>query len=181
MIFDVAMLSGMWPFKKRAIPAPADMIMSVEVRDGNGKSLAHDEGPREPISDERYEQIMGHTAALRAKQAEAARLRMVRGRDMGLVSAEIDQLKRDGKLEEALELTYECMDAAERSNAVLGWEGAGKWYERAAIILRKLEDYDAEVRMIEDLQRRFPEKHYLEDRMPRATALLEKQRQTERG
>lgn len=79
----------------------------------------------------------------------------------------IDHLKRTGHLEEALALTYEVIDAAERVN---GGDAAG-WYSRAAVILRKLRDYDSEVRLIEQVTQRLPARTDLLARLPTARRL----------
>lgn len=79
----------------------------------------------------------------------------------------IDHLKRTGHLEEALALTYEVIDAAERVN---DGDAAG-WYSRAAIILRRLKDYEAEVRLIEQITARLPGKTDLLARLSTARRL----------
>lgn len=69
----------------------------------------------------------------------------------------IDHMKRVGFLEEALSLTYECIDAAERVRAIDGLQVGPGWYKRACIILRKLGDADAELRVIEGVLERWPQ------------------------
>lgn len=127
------------------------------------------------ISDERHRQILDETAAWHERNELWKSMRFVRGMSFEEASKAVDQLKREGRLEEALDLAYACSDAMERANAVIGITGAGSWYERQAIILRKMGDYEAEVRLIEDVHRRFPDKKLIIDRLPRARALLEKQ------
>lgn len=84
----------------------------------------------------------------------------------------IDHMKRTNHLEEALALTYDCIDAAERVGRI-GHLGPGPgWYERASIILRKLKDYEVEVRFIEDVVRRYPNFKQLGQRLPFARKLL---------
>lgn len=87
----------------------------------------------------------------------------------------IDHMKRTNHLEEALALTYECIDAAERIERIDHMEPGPGWYERAAIILRKMDDYEAEIRLIEDVVHRYPNFSHLEQRLPTARKLLEKQ------
>lgn len=50
----------------------------------------------------------------------------------------VDHMKRTNHLEEALALTYECIDAAERIERIDHMEPGPGWYEKAAIILRKM-------------------------------------------
>lgn len=128
------------------------------------------------MSDERYAQIMAETEEWKARQAMWRSMRFVRSMSFEAASQTVDQLKREGRLEEALELAYECSDALERANAVIGVTGAGSWYERQAIILRKLGDLEAEVRLIEDVRRRFPEKNLLAGRLHAARELMERKR-----
>ncbi|MEQ6899295.1 hypothetical protein [Microbacterium sp. KR10-403] len=84
----------------------------------------------------------------------------------------IDHLKRTGHLESALALAYEVMDAAERTEN----GDAFGWYERVAIILRKMRDYEAEVRFLEGVVKRWPKYTELSTRLVRAKALLAKER-----
>lgn len=84
----------------------------------------------------------------------------------------IDQMKRTNHLEEALALTYECIDAAERIERIDHMKPGPGWYEKAAIILRKMDDYEAEIRLIEDIVRRYPN---FRQRLPTARRLLGKQ------
>jgi hypothetical protein len=87
----------------------------------------------------------------------------------------IDHMKRTNHLEEALALTYECIDAAERIERIDHMAPGPGWYDKAAIILRKMNDYEAEVRLIEDVVRRYPNFSHLEQRLPAARKLLAKQ------
>lgn len=87
----------------------------------------------------------------------------------------IDHMKRTNHLEEALALTYECIDAAERVDRIDHLGPGPGWYEKAAIILRKLKDYETEIRLIEEVVRRYPNFDYLEQRLPAARKLQAKQ------
>jgi hypothetical protein len=88
----------------------------------------------------------------------------------------IEHLKRTEHLETALALLYEVIDAAERVDAIeQRGSGAAGWYKRAAIILRKLGDYESEIRLIDDVERRFPGRQLISGRRERALALLDKQ------
>jgi hypothetical protein len=58
----------------------------------------------------------------------------------------IEQMKREGRLSEALELALECSDCAART---LGHGPMWGWTEKVAIIARKMRRYDFEVEVIE--------------------------------
>jgi hypothetical protein len=83
-----------------------------------------------------------------ARGREADRLEVVRGRHYSEWTDTVRQLKREGRYEEALDLLGDCMDAAERSAAVRGTAPAPWYTEQAAIIHRKLKDYDGEVAVL---------------------------------
>lgn len=88
----------------------------------------------------------------------------------------IEQMKREGFLEEALVLVYEVIDAAESVDRVEGsGMGAAGWYSRACIILRKLKDPESEVRLIERVLEEYPRMKTLADRLPAARKLAEKE------
>lgn len=88
----------------------------------------------------------------------------------------IEQMKREGYLEEALALVYEVIDAAERVDRVEGsGMGAAGWYSRACIILRKLKDPESEVRLIERVLKDYPRMKSLADRLPTARKLAAKE------
>ncbi|WP_263121158.1 hypothetical protein [Cellulomonas sp. RIT-PI-Y] len=79
-----------------------------------------------------------------AEQEAAA---LVRGRHFTEWSDIVRQLKREGRLEEALALLDELIAAAERSAD--GREPAPWYTEQAAIIHRRLKQYDHEVAVLE--------------------------------
>jgi hypothetical protein len=83
----------------------------------------------------------------RRAEAEAAQ---VRGKHFSEWTGEIAQLKRDGRLAEALVLIYECIDATERADKVTG-NGcpAPAYYEKAAVIHRQQKDFDAEIQVLD--------------------------------
>lgn len=88
----------------------------------------------------------------------------------------IEQMKREGYLEESLALVYEVIDAAERVDRIeRRGMGAGGWYSRACIILRKLKDPESEVRLIEQVLRDYPKMDDLRKRLPAARELAEKE------
>lgn len=87
----------------------------------------------------------------------------------------IEQMKREGYLEEALALVYEVIDAAERVDRIERRHlGAGGWYGRACIILRKLNDPESEIRLIERVIADYPHEKKLAARLPAARKLAEK-------
>ena len=67
---------------------------------------------------------------------------------------EIRQLKRDGRVDEALDLLLACVEAAERGRD--GREPAPWYTEQAAIIYRQAKDYVAEIAVIERWQAACP-------------------------
>ncbi|TQF65315.1 hypothetical protein FK531_22080 [Rhodococcus spelaei] len=105
----------------------------------------------------------------------------VRGKHFTAWSEPVKQLKRDGRLDEALELLHECIDAAELS-ADWGDPPPG-WTEQAAIIYRKQKNFAGEVEVLQrwiDAARRngcsIDESHSIVQRKAKAQALLEKSR-----
>lgn len=60
----------------------------------------------------------------------------------------IKQLKRDGRLEEALDLCYRAMDATEREAELTGVGVAPWYYYQAAVICRKLQRRDEELAVL---------------------------------
>lgn len=67
---------------------------------------------------------------------------------------EIRQMKRDGMVDEALDLLLGCIEAAERGRD--GREPAPWYTEQAAVIYRQRKDYIAEIAMIERWQAACP-------------------------
>lgn len=142
----------MWPFRNRAAATPGDVdhidvyiddrLVSTEpwVDDG---TPPHDRRTGEVIDDEYF-------VRLRQSQAHAAHAAHVRGRSLWAWMPVIEQFKREGRLDDARDLVMECIDAMEQWAAILGHaSGAAGWYRRAAIIFRKLGDYDGEVAVID--------------------------------
>ncbi len=62
---------------------------------------------------------------------------------------DVKALKRHGAYEEALKLLYDLIDAVEEESRSEGLGVAPWYYEQAAIIHRKLDDFAAEVRILE--------------------------------
>lgn len=73
---------------------------------------------------------------------------LVRGKPFTYWSPDIDQLKREGRLLEALELAWECMEAAERWTLNSPFPPPG-WYPRVAVICRKLRFYEREAAVLQ--------------------------------
>lgn len=95
---------------------------------------------------------------------------MLRGRDWLEWGEHVAQMKREGYLECALALVYEMMDTA-RGSAFWDHKPPPGWYSEAAVILRKLKDYDAEVRSLEEALRDYPGSERFSSRLEKAKAL----------
>jgi len=87
----------------------------------------------------------------------------------------VKQLKREDRLDEAIQLLRQCADATEDEAAATGL-APGSWYfEQLAICFRKQRDYDAEVAILERFvtaplaQRNIPDKLF--DRLAKARQL----------
>lgn len=98
---------------------------------------------------------------------------MLRGRDWLEWSEHISQMKREGYLECALALVYEMMDTA-RGSSFWGHTPPPGWYNEAAVILRKLKDYDAEVRLLEEAIKAYRGSERFSSRLAKAKALQRK-------
>lgn len=81
--------------------------------------------------------------------AESDRVSQVRGQHYSQWSEQVQNLKRVERYDEALELLRECIDAAEADARLWHREPAPFWTTQAAIVLRKLKDYDGEVAVLE--------------------------------
>lgn len=107
----------------------------------------------------------------------------VRGRHFGAWSEPIKQLKRDNRLDEALELLLEVIDVVERpENCSRGCPAPG-WTEQAAIVYRKQKDHASEVAILQrwlDTAHRngvvVDSSHPIMQRSAKAKALFEQQR-----
>lgn len=125
-------------------------------------------------------------ARLQEREARLADACIVRGRRMWDWREEIDNLKRTGQLEDALKLARECADAMEKYSQIdceySGSKTAGPagWADRVAIILRKMKDYDGEVRYIEGVIDRYPRyaNGKLGERLPKARQLRDTGKRT---
>lgn len=133
------------------------------------------------LSDAQFDAIVAETSRFMAQRERWRMLATVRGKVNFEWGSHIDQLKREGKLEEALQLTYECMDASERADDSAGdgsstWAG---WAERACIILRKMGDFEAEERLLQCAVAKLPDRESLVNRLAKAAVLAERARQRE--
>ncbi len=94
----------------------------------------------------------------------------------------IKELKRKGNLKEALELCYQAIEATE--NEALAKKNQGEDYYlppaytiQAAIIHRKLKQYDEEIAVLERYHRATPQKHWeVSKPYERLAKILEKQK-----
>ncbi|QBJ98660.1 hypothetical protein ERC79_10770 [Rhodococcus sp. ABRD24] len=76
-------------------------------------------------------------------------LQQVRGRHYGAWSEPVKQLKRDNRLDEALELLLEVIAVVERPENCVGGTPAPWYTEQAAIIYRKQKNHAAEVAILQ--------------------------------
>ncbi|WP_158506295.1 exonuclease domain-containing protein [Tomitella biformata] len=75
--------------------------------------------------------------------------KMVRSKHIDAWVPVIDQLKRDGNLEEALTLLLECVIVAERAENCVGGEPEPEWTLQAGIVYRKQRDHRGEVSVLQ--------------------------------
>lgn len=92
----------------------------------------------------------------------------------------LNELRAEKNDEEGLALLMECIDAAERSAAIIGQEPAPGYTRRAAVILRRQGRLEEEIALIERWERACPPERRspgvtqskLEERKSRAGELL---------
>jgi len=126
---------------------------TVYFEDGAGRSVSHGVSP--------------------AREA----LSLVRGRHFTEWPDIIRQLKRDGQVDDALELALECVEATERASRADGLEPAPAYTTMAAIIYRQRKDYAAEIAVLERYQRACPpgrKSSKIADRLAKARELKAK-------
>lgn len=99
---------------------------------------------------------------------------MLRGRDWLEWGEHVRQMKREGYLKSALALVYEIIDTAARSRSSVWDKVPPGWFTEAAVIHRKLKDYDGEVRIMERALESYPGDADYETRLQKAQALLAK-------
>jgi hypothetical protein len=98
------------------------------------------------------------------------RVDMLRGRDWLEWGEHVAQMKREGYLECALALVHEMMGTT-RGSAFWEHTPPPGWYNEAAVILRKLKDYDAEVRILGEALEGYPDSESFSTRLQKARAL----------
>jgi hypothetical protein len=167
------------------VPAPARSASGVET-DGYGRPMAPDRPVDWPVDEETGQVfddewlMSGVKAALNANQfnqmaqsrAESAQRRrarlwapgvdgvyteeaeQLRGRHWLEWRDHVEQMNREGRHEAALALCYEIIDVAERVDPKR--TAPPGWYDKAGILLRKMKDYDAEVRLMERVVAKYP-------------------------
>ncbi len=74
--------------------------------------------------------------------------------------SDVENLKRDGKLEEAEKLLVELVKATEKENSIEKHGVAPWYYEQLAIIYRKQKSYHKEVSILERFSKQKPAKHW---------------------
>jgi hypothetical protein len=79
-------------------------------------------------------------------RADELKSQVVRGEWIFYWLPVIEQMKREGRLNEALELALECSDCAART---LGYGPMWGWVQKVAVIARKMRRYDFEVEVLE--------------------------------
>jgi hypothetical protein len=113
----------------------------------------------------------------KARGDASARASDVRGRPYVLWPDTVRELKREKRHDEALELLYECIGAAERD--ARGREPAPWYTENAAIIHRQRGEHDAEVAVLEHwIAATPPARRYgrISERLEKARALRDRHR-----
>ncbi|PWU46564.1 hypothetical protein DLJ47_32335 [Micromonospora sp. S4605] len=84
----------------------------------------------------------------RAREA-AEQAGFVRGRHYVEWGPVLDDLRSQGRDDEALPLLLEIIDAAERAAKIKGVEPPPGWTKRAAIVIRRRKNYAAEVAVLQ--------------------------------
>ncbi len=115
----------------------------------------------------------------RAREEERERAGSVHGRHYTDYVEEVKDLKRQGRLDDAIELLGELMDAVERENELVGWGPAPWYFEHSAICYRKLKQREAEVAVLERYVRtcqvgNLSAQDYMVERLAKAKELREK-------
>ncbi len=122
----------------------------MDAIEGTGLSVTTTSGRQKARADEHHERVRDTARSHRLWGGERRRMverTMVRGEWIFYWRPDIDQLKREGRLGEALDLAWECMEAAERLDPD-DYPPPG-WYQIVAIICRKMGLYEREVVVLE--------------------------------
>ena len=149
--FIVAVVWKLIDRRKPKPPAPAPRP-SASTRPAGKAARVTPSEPDDVPYDRRTGEVLDddYFEGLRARRARAGQVAIVRGKPLWKWIPTIDEMKRAGEYQAAADLTLECVDAMEHHSSIMGFEsGAAGWYEKAAIIYRKLRDYDAEIEMID--------------------------------
>lgn len=83
----------------------------------------------------------------------------------------IDQMKREARLQAALDLAMQTVAAADAVTALRGgnW-GASGWYLKAALVLRKMGDHETELDLLRTGLQKHPDDVRLQDQLRRSLA-----------
>lgn len=111
-----------------------------------GTTRAERTAARETAHQEQAQRSFERHLLAGGREAEEAEASLLRGQPVFYWSPVIDQFKREGRLNEALELAIECADHAGRA---LGYGPVWGWVKKVAIIARKMRRYDFEVEVLE--------------------------------
>lgn len=174
---------GAWGARRLFVAAGRRVEEGVREADESGTRVVADVdvlSSMEPVVDKETGEVIDEAwfEKERRREARAKRASKVRGLQLWDWIPTIDQMKRDQEYEEALALTLECINAMERYNAAMRLDGgAAGWYERAAIIYRKLKDYDGEIELIDRGLSYMPEHEGLAYRRGRVVVLRDRAKQ----
>ncbi|MBG9887146.1 hypothetical protein ABE10_25380 [Bacillus toyonensis] len=172
------MFDDEWLTREAGIPLLGRERERVEYALANGGAEPPDGETASKAQVREYWRIKRARQLRAVHSAQEPRLRAlaeVRGRGYNEWREHVTHLKRTGHLETALALSYECSDAAERHAAAAGFGPSDWWAKQTAIILRKLDDYEAEIRFIEELVERVPSLGALAERLPASRRFLARQ------
>lgn len=84
---------------------------------------------------------------------------IVRGYNYTFWPDTIRLLKRNGRVDEALALLLECIEAAERDGPLAGGQIAPWYTEAAAIVYRQQKEYAAEIAVLERFEKASPRRY----------------------
>ncbi|MHB8104233.1 MAG: hypothetical protein ACYDG5_01650 [Dehalococcoidales bacterium] len=83
-----------------------------------------------------------------------------KGRHFTSYVGDVDNFKKEGKLEKAEKLLLELVKATEQENSVENFGVAPWYYEQLAIIYRKQKNHEKEVSILERFAKQKPAKHW---------------------
>jgi hypothetical protein len=136
-------------------PAP---VTTAEKKEEQARSAAH---------------LREQRLAAGGETTQTERNALVRGKHYTEWPEGIRELKRAGQHDQALVLLYELIDAAERDARRQGHRAPAPWYtEQAAIIHRKLKEYEREIAVLERYRATHPQAaDAFTERLAKATTL----------